>query len=129
MQAGVNTVKGNSYYIKVFQALLNATSSNLYTCQTVEGLIWGYTDSLLEALYNMGFISSKVRLQYAYMLRGITILYTSTHHNIQEDPCMELGRACMELRRACVKLGRACMKRKRVSYKDENNLAKVYFKG
>ena len=60
LQAGVYNAEGNAFVTDVFKTLLNWTSSELCTCQTVSGLLWGYTDYLMEELYDLGFISTKV---------------------------------------------------------------------
>jgi len=60
LQAGVYNVDGNSYFTDVFKILLNRTSSELCTCQTVSGLLWGYTDPLLAELHELGITSTEV---------------------------------------------------------------------
>lgn len=62
MQAGVYAVLNNSVFMDAYKYILNYTSSHLYTCQTASDLIWGYTDSLLEELYDLGLSPTKVCL-------------------------------------------------------------------
>lgn len=57
---GVYTVLESPEFLEMFKYLLNTTSTQLYTCQTVSGLIWGYTDPFLQALYEMGLSPTEV---------------------------------------------------------------------
>ena len=47
-------------YIDLLKYLLNVTSSQLYTCQPVSGLVWGYTDQFLQTLYDLGLSPTNV---------------------------------------------------------------------
>lgn len=54
MQVGVYVVLDIPEYQDLFKHLVNITSAQLYTCQNVSGLIWGYTDDYLQKLHDLG---------------------------------------------------------------------------
>lgn len=49
-------------YQELFKYLINTTSAQLYTCQNVSGLTWGYTDAFLQELYDLGLSPVKVKI-------------------------------------------------------------------
>ena len=62
LQVGVYTVLDTPAFEDIFKYIMNATSAQLYTCQNVSGLVWGYTDDFLQKLYDLGVSPVNVRL-------------------------------------------------------------------
>ena len=56
-------------YQDLFKYLINITSAQLYTCQNVSGLIWGYTDAYLQKLHELGLSPVEVHNNYALTMR------------------------------------------------------------